>query len=255
MLCVKYDIGKRVLGAAKGGAYGGKWNMSSDKNKNPFQLATTIPSDAQQQPQSSNNPFSSVPQTSKQPLFTVQSEHLFKSSGNEISKNPFITSSAPSSQSSFPSVNTSSAPIGGRSYAQVLKTGGRNLNDPRLEQSTSVVFTADANLQDSQSEKHHTSQNPFAKPSSFKFQSPRHMGGAQSKVHPGPSRPHGSAPPTTHQYMVTLSVRNIDQQMCKPDILRSHFQQFGDVCDLKCMPRKGMATVSYSDHVSHTVIM
>ena len=194
------------------------------------------------------NPFSSVPQASKPPPFPIQSGPLFKSSGSGPPSNPFVTSSA----SSF-SAATSGASVGGISYAQAVNTGGSGLKDPRLERSapppTYTASTPDHDSYDSNTQdKQHGFQNPFAKPSDFKFINPKI--GAQGKMYAGVSRMHRPAPPTTHQYMVTLSVRNIDQKMCTPEILHNHFQQFGGVCDLKCMPRKGMATVSYRDHVS-----
>lgn len=234
-----YCIGKRFPGPVRGG-YGGKLSTNV-KPKNPFQLSSSTTDDTQQQ--ETGNPFSSA---SKPPSFPVQSGQLFSSAGNAFSNNtnPFLVSSASTA------VTSSALPVG-RSYAQALKTGGRNLNDPRL-QHTAPTLTSNkpdpdshnSNIQDLQSEQH-SSQNPFSKPPGFKFTHPKQVGG-----HGGASGLQKLAPPTAHQYMVTLSVRNIDQKLCKPEILRSHFQQFGDVCDLKCMPRKGMATVSYSDHVS-----
>ena len=177
---------------------------------------------------------------------------MFKSSGTELSNNPFVTSSA----SAFSTAGTSDASLVGRSYAQALKTGGRP-SDPRLEHAIPTYTSSKpdpnphlSDVEDRQPEQRDSSQNPFAKASSgFKFPKPKHVG-VQGKMQTGASRMHVPAPPTLHQHVVTLSVRNIDQRMCTPEILRSHFQQFGDVNDLKCMPRKGMATVSYNDHVS-----
>lgn len=233
-------LGKKLPGSSKVSTYGGQSNTNV-KAKNPFQLTTT--SDTQQQ--ESVNPFSSIPQASKLPPFPVQSGPLFKSSA---SSNPFVTSSA----SSFSTAATSGVSLGSRSYAQAVNTGSSNPKDPRRDRLapafTSSKLGPESNDSDIQDEQHGSSQNPFAKPSGFKFTNPKL--GAQAKMHTGVSRMHRPAPPTTHQYIVTLSVRNIDQQMCTPEILRSHFQQFGEVCDLKCMPRKGMATVSYNDHVS-----
>ena len=237
-------IGKKLPGLTRGGAYGGK-----SKPKNPFQLATTTSNDSQE----STNPFSSVPQASKPPQFPVQSGQLFKSSGNEFSNNPFVTSSA----SSFSTAGTSGASLVGRSYAQALKTGGR-LSDPRLEHATSVFTSSkpdpipnSGDMEDRQpAEQHDSSQNPFAKASSgLTFQKSKHAG-VQGKMQAGAARLNVPAPSTLHQYVVTLSVRNIEKHICTPEILHSHFQQFGNITDLKCMPRKGMATVSYSDHVS-----
>ena len=192
-----------------------------------------------------------MPQTSKPPQFAVQSGQLFKSSGSQFSNNPFITSSA----SSFSTATTSGASLGGRSYVEASKTGG-GLSDPRLEHTASSFAANKADpsshgidTQEKQPEQRATSQNPFAKATGFKLPKPKHVD-VQGKMHAGASRLHVPAPPTSHQFVVTLSVRNIDQQMCTPEILHSHFQQFGHVSDLKCMPRKGMATVSYNDHVS-----
>lgn len=245
MIWKNYSTGKRLPGLTRGGAYGGKFNTTV-KPKNPFQLTTTTSNDPQQE---STNPFSSGLQASKPPQFPVQSAQLFKSSGNKFSNNPFVTSSASS-------LSTSGASLVGRSYVQALKTGG-NPSDSRLEHTT-PVFTSSkpdptpnsSDVEDRQPEQHNSSHNPFANASSgLTFQKPKHAG-VQGKMQPGASRLNIPAPPTSHQYMVTLSVRNIDKHMCTPGILHSHFQQFGDVSDLKCMPRKGMATVSYSDHVS-----
>jgi len=245
-----FAIGKRFPGAPKGAARGGRLNPNVGKSTNPFQLTVATSNDAQQQQNSSL--FSSTSQTSNPSPFTAQPEH-FKSSGNKFSSNnPFIASSTTFSQSSFSAASATGTSFGGRPYIQqTSKIGGSNLSDPRQEHSASASNgpAYNSEMQDDQPEKHHTSQNPFARPSGFKFQNPKQVG-AQGKMHAGISRFHRPAPPTTHQYVVTLSVRNIDQQLCKPEILNSHFQQFGDVCDLKCMPRKGMATVSYRDHVS-----
>lgn len=238
------SVGKKLPGPSKATGYGGQSNTNV-KAKNPFQLAA--PGGSQQEERV--NPFSSVPQSSKPPPFPGQSGPLFKSSGNGPPSNPFVTSSA----LSFSTAATAGASSGGISYAQAVNAGGSGLRDPRLERSAPPSYTSstvdpdsyDSNVQ----EKQHSSQNPFAKPSGFKFTNPK-LGGAQGKMYAGASRMHRPAPPTMHQYMVTLSVRNIDQQLCMPETLRSHFEQFGDVCDLKCMPRKCMATVSYSDHVS-----
>ena len=233
--------GKKLPGLTRGGAYGGRFNTNV-KPKNPFQLATATSNDSKQE---STNPFSSVPQASKPPQFPVQSGQLFKSSGNEFSNNPFVTSSA----SSFSTAGTSGASSVGKSYAQALKTG-----DPRLEHTT-PVHTSDhipnsSGVEDRQPEQRDSSHNPFAKASSgLVFQKSKHTG-VQSKMQAGASRLNVPAPPTSHLYVVTLSVRNIDKHMCTPEILHNHFQQFGDISDLKCMPRKGMATVSYNDHVS-----
>lgn len=244
-----FAVGKRFPGAPRGAARGGRLNPNVGKSTNPFQLTTATSNDAQQQ--QSGSLFSSAPQTSNPSPFTAQPEH-FKSSGNKFSSNdnPFIASSTAFSQSSFSAASVTGASFGGRPYLQqTSKIGGRNLSDPRQERtSTFTSSRPDNDMQDSQPEKRNTFQNPFAKPSSLKFQSSK-QAGAQGKMHAGASRLHRPVLSTAHHYVVTLSVRNIDQHMCTPEILNSHFQQFGDVCDLKCMPRKGMATVSYRDHV------
>ena len=243
-------VGKRLPGAARGTSYGEKLSTAV-KSKNPFQLTAATSTGAQQQ--ETRNPFSSATHTSKPPPYAApQSEQLFKPSGNELSTNPFVTSSA----SAF-TTTTSGASLGGRSYAQALQTtGARSLKDPRLECSGPTFTTdkpnPDSNIEDVQSKQHGTSQNPF---SGFKSIISQKRVGIQSKMQMGASRLHRPAPPTTTHHVITLSVRNVDQKICTPDILRNHFQQFGEVCDLKCMPRKGMATISYNDHVSMCLVV
>jgi len=224
--------GKKVPASSRSG---GKSNAGVG-GKNPFQLSSA--SNQQQ-----TNPFQSAQQMPSAQLPSTQSGgSLFKPSSNESSNNPFIASSfAQPTSTTNPSVS-----VGTKSYVQALKTKETAKDEatskPDIDPQSGIqTIRPQGSLTD----------NPFAKASNPKFQSLKVP--SKSSVWGPPVhhlRAQRSVPPSMDNYVVMLSVRNVDQQLCKPEVLQNHFQQFGEVVELKCMPRKSMATVAYNDYVS-----
>ena len=207
------------------------------EGKNPFQVSVTSSTSNHQQA----NPFQSSQQISNPQLPAAQTGSLFKPSTNEFSStnNPFIASSF-----AQPTGTTnSSIPLEIKSYAQAVKTE-KTMQD---ELASKPVFGTQSGAQDVLPHGN-MKGNPFAKASKLKFQPSK----IPSKANVwGPLvRTQRSAPPTMDQYVVMLSVRNVDERLCKPGLLQKHFQQFGEVVELKCMPRKNMASVAFNDYVS-----
>ena len=219
----------------RGGTLGERPNAGVE-GKNPFQLSATSASN--QQPA---NPFQSAQQSSNTQLPTTQTGSLFKPSSNEFSasSNPFV---APSFSQPTGTTNASIS-IGTKSYAQALKTEETKQDEP----ASKPVFGPRSGAQNIRPHGNMMG-NPFAKASNAKFQSSKVP--SKANIWGPPVRAQRSVPPVMDQYVVMLSVRNVDEQLCKPEVLQSHFQQFGGVVELKCMPRKRMATVAYNDYVS-----
>jgi len=222
-----------VPASSRRGTLGGRPSFGVE-GKNPFQVSVTSSSSNQQQA----NPFQSSQQSSNSQLPAAQTGSLFKPSANEFSSsnNPFVASSF-----AKPTGTTNSsvhAEI--KSHTQAVKTEKATQDEP----ASKPVFGTQSGAQNVHPHGNMIA-NPFAKVSNPKSKIP-----SKANVWGPLVRTQRSAPPTMDQYVVMLSVRNVDERLCKPEILKKHFQQFGEVVELKCMPRKNMASVAFNDYVS-----